>query len=103
MSGVRAPLRPPVLREVVASFNVTTAASKKCHNGDVAQLVRVPACHAGCREFKSRHSRHREKGYQYKIDGPFFLVLLPRMMVFLSMGIRLVGGPLENYRSAAIC
>ena len=25
--------------------------------GDVAQLVRVPACQAGCCEFKSRHSR----------------------------------------------
>ena len=26
--------------------------------GGVAQLVRVLACHARCREFESRHSRH---------------------------------------------
>ena len=28
------------------------------HYGGVAQLVRVLACHARCREFESRHFRH---------------------------------------------
>ncbi len=36
-------------------------AKYNCHvpvDGIVAQLVRVPACHAGGREFEPRQSRH---------------------------------------------
>ena len=38
-----------------------TPLTSKHSLGGVAQLVRAPACHAGGREFKSRHSRHSIK------------------------------------------
>ena len=44
-------MRENVIQRLVGQLQQTKYAG-------VAQLVRVPACHAGGREFKSRHSRH---------------------------------------------
>src|SRR3954466_13003514 len=39
------------------------------HDAGVAQLVRAPACHAGGRGFKSRHSRH---SLEWLVPGRYF-------------------------------
>ena len=45
-------------------------------NGLVVQLVRIPACHAGGREFESRPDRKIVKKLQCHIEAFFYEVVL---------------------------
>ena len=51
----------------------------------VAQLVRVPACHAGGREFKSRHSRH----HLLVFSGLLMVLVLDRVISSVGRALRL--------------
>lgn len=42
------------------------------NHGPVVQLVRMPACHAGGREFESRPDRSQKQGVRVKSDSLFF-------------------------------
>jgi hypothetical protein len=51
------------------SFTFASASNEKHIRGPVVQLVRMPACHAGGREFESRPDRKQSLSSQ---DGRLF-------------------------------
>gem|GEM_PF-4667074 len=55
--------------EFQISFTFATASNEKHIRGPVVQLVRMPACHAGGREFESRPDRKQSLSSQ---DGRLF-------------------------------
>ena len=62
------------------------------HYGGVAQLVRVLACHARCREFESRHFRHYAQiaqSVEQGTENPCVRGSIPRLGTIITTKIRI--------------
>lgn len=66
----------------------------------VAQLVRVPACHAGGRGFEPRHSRHLFQGVSYR-PLKSFNSHFPESFNFLYSFVRQATSALDSWLAAS--